>query len=387
MQTRLSFASVLLLTASSACLAPAQQLSQTGVLLSDRDKAGLRGPLKTVLEKQTFSGADGKQQFTTTTTQYAPDGRILENRTKTPDVSGWGTSYTYYPDGRLRKTASGDANSAPSSETTYLYDGAQRPVGVKSRDDVRVRYQYDDKGRKSVIETYELKPLPPNTAYAPHWEGTDLGFATHLGGTVTTWFNEQGVATGAEFRNLEGKLQGHIVRKFDEEGRIVAEQQFADAPHDFGLPELPEEIRSKLNPEQLKAMGAAVGAFATSAENRANSYSYDAQGHVTERHRSGGVFGDEVTITKYNDHGDVASELTTTIMNPDVGRVYSVTEAGAMLPEGPPPPAQPPTVFETQYSYQYDGYGNWTELTTASRTDPGAPLASGSVRRRKLTYY
>ena|ERR1700739_4498518 len=76
-----------------------------------------------------------------------------------------------------------------------------------------------------------------------------------------------------------------------------------------------------------------------------------------------------------------------THLNPEVGRVYSVTEAGTMLPDGPPPPAQPPTVFETQYSYQYDAYGNWTELTTASRSDPGAPLASGSVRRRKLTYY
>jgi len=65
------------------------------------------------------------------------------------------------------------------------------------------------------------------------------------------------------------------VRKFDAEGRIVAEEQFADAPHDFVLP---EEIRSKLNPGQIKA----VGAFAASVENRANSYSYDAQGRVTE---------------------------------------------------------------------------------------------------------
>jgi hypothetical protein len=64
--------------------------------------------------------------------------------------------------------------------------------------------------------------LAPNTAYASNWEGTDLGFATHLGGTVTTLYNEQGVATGAEFRDAEGKLLGHIVRKFDAEGRIVA---------------------------------------------------------------------------------------------------------------------------------------------------------------------
>ncbi len=61
MQARLSFASILLLTASSAWLALAQQSSQTGAFMSDRDKAGLRGPVKTVLEEQTFSGADGQQ--------------------------------------------------------------------------------------------------------------------------------------------------------------------------------------------------------------------------------------------------------------------------------------------------------------------------------------
>jgi len=86
-------------------------------------------------------------------------------------------------------------------------------------------------------------------------------------------YNEQGLAKGAEFRDAEGKLLGHIVRKFDAEGRIVAEEQFADAPHDFVLP---EEIRSNLNPGQIKA----VGAFAASVENRANSYSYDAQGRA-----------------------------------------------------------------------------------------------------------
>src|SRR5438874_10030561 len=184
----------------------------------------------------------------------------------------------------------------------------------------------------------------------------------------------------AFLRDAEGKLLGHIVRKFDAEGRIVAEEQFADAPHDFVLP---EEIRSNLNPGQIKA----VGAFAASVENRANSYSYDAQGRVTERHRSGGPFGDEVTITNYNDHGDKASERTTTVMNPEAGRQYTVSEAGTTFPVGQPPPPQPPAVYETQYTHQYDAYGNWTELTTAGRSDPGAPFAPGSVRRRKLTYY
>src|SRR6266496_3728259 len=380
MHARLFFASLVLLSASPARLALAQQSFQASTSMSDREKGGLRGPVKTLLEEQAFSGADGQQSRTTTTTHYDPDGRILENRMENPDGSGWVTSYTYHSDGRLLKIVFGEANSAASSETTYLYDEAQKLVGVKSGDKGEIRCQYDDKGRKSVIESYESTPLPPNTAYSPHWEGTELGFATYLGGTVTTLYNEQGVATGAEFHDAHGKLLGHIVRKFDTEGRILAEEQFADAPHDFTLP---EEMRSKLNHVQIKA----VGAFAAAMENRANSYAYDAQGRVTERHRSGGPFGDEVTVTNYNDHGDKALERMTTVMNPEAGRQYSVNEAGTMIPIGQSQPAQPPAVYETQYTHQYDAYGNWTELTTAGRSDPGAPFAPGSVRRRKLTYY
>jgi YD repeat-containing protein len=376
MQARLYFASILLVTASSWWLALAQQSSQIGAFVSDRDKAGLRGPVKTVLEEQTFSRADGRESFTTTTTHYAPDGRILEDRTG-KDGSGWVTSYSYHSDGRRLKTASGKANSAPSSETTYLYDDAQRLVGVKSGDD-QVRYQYDDKGHKSVIESYDSKPLPPNTAYAPHWEGTDLGFAPYPGGTFTTSYNEQGVATGAELRNAEGTLVGHIVRKFDAEGRVIAEEQAADATQ----VNLPEEFRSELNPEQMKS----VGAMFAGMQNSVISYSYDAQGRVTERHRSGGVFGEQVTITTYNDHGDKSSERETTVMRQDTGP-WNLTEAGAFIPTGKPNPPWPPSTSETQYAYQYDQYGNWTEQTILVRSQQDEAFRPGTVIRRKLTYY
>ena len=348
--------------------------------MSDRDKAGLRGPVKTVLDEQTFSGADGQQLLTTTTTHYAPDGRILEVRTGNPDGSEWVTSYTYHSDGRLLKTVSGKVNSAPSSETTYSYDEAGRLVGLKSGDKNRIRYEYDDKGRKSVIESYDSKPLPPNTAYATHWEGTDLGFAPYPGGTLTTSYNEQEVATGAQLRDAEGKLVAHIVRKVDAKGRVIGEEQVADAPELM----IPDELRSTLNPEQAKSVGAFV---AGGLHNRAISYSYDTDGRVSERHRSGGVFGEEVTITTYNDHGDKASERTTTVMNPEAGREYGLTDVGTMIPIGQPQPAQPPAIYETQYTYQYDGYGNWTEQTTVARYSPDAPLGPGSIRHRKLTYY
>jgi len=74
------------------------------------------------------------------------------------------------------------------------------------------------------------------------------------------------------------------------------------------------------------------------------------------------------------------------VMNPETGRVYSVTEAGTIVPVGEPPPAQAPTIYETQYTYQYDGYGNWTEQTTVTRFSPDADWGPMSILHRKLTY-
>jgi hypothetical protein len=215
-------------------------------------------------------------------------------------------------------------------------------------------------------------------AYAPHWEGTELGFAPYPGGTLTTSYNEQGVATGAELHNADGTLLGHIVRKFNAEGRIIAEEQAADAPQ----VNLPEEFQSKLNPEQMKSVGTMIAGM----QNSVISYSYDAQGRVTERHRSGGVFGEQVTVTTYNDHGDKASERQTMVMGSDTGP-WNLTEAGAFVPVGTPNPPPPPLNSETQYAYQYDQYGNWTEQTIVSRTQPDEAFRPGTVIRRKLTYY
>jgi YD repeat-containing protein len=378
MSVRLYFASILVVVASLAWLARAQQSFQTGALMTDRGKAGLRGPVETVLNEQTFSGADGQQFLMSTTTEYAPDGRILEQRTRNSDGSIWVMSYTYYADGRLLKTVSGRVGSAADSQTSYLYDDARRLVEVESGDNVKMSYQYDEKGRKSVTESYDSKPLPPNTAYAAHWEGTDLGFAPSPGGTLTTSYNEQGVATGADFHDADGTLVGHIVRKFNAEGRVIAEEQAADAPQ----VNLPEEIRSKLNPEQMKSVGTMIAGM----QNSVISYSYDAQGRVTERHRSGGVFGELATVTTYNDHGDKASERETTVMRSDTGP-WNLTEAGAFVPAEKPNPPQPPLSSETQYAYQYDQYGNWTEQTIVSRSQPDEAFRPGTVIRRKLTYY
>ena len=90
---------------------------------------------------------------------------------------------------------------------------------------------------------------------------------------------------------------------------------------------------------------------------------------MTERHKRGGAFGEQVTVTTYNDHGDKASERQTLALRSDTGP-WELTEARAFIPSGKPNPPQPPQTSETQYTYQYDEYGNWTELSIVGRSQP-----------------
>ena len=121
--------------------------------------------------------------------------------------------------------------------------------------------------------------------------------------------------------------------------------------------------------------------------NRSVSCSYHGPGRVIEKRRSGRVFGEDVIIPTYNDRGDKASETTSTVTNPDAGREYGLTEAGALIPTGEARPAQPPTVSEAQYAYQVDSYGNWTEQTVMYRSSAKDSFTPGGTHRRKLTYY
>ena len=73
--------------------------------MSDRDKATLRGPAKTVVDEQTFSRPDGHAIVPESTTKYVPDGKIFEVRTGNPDGSGSVRTYTYGSAGHCSKSA------------------------------------------------------------------------------------------------------------------------------------------------------------------------------------------------------------------------------------------------------------------------------------------
>ena len=123
------------------------------------------------------------------------------------------------------------------------------------------------------------------------------------------------------------------------------------------------------------------------------SFTYDSQGRVTEV-RTRNWYLDTVTTISYNEHGDKSEERMTQKSNlarPDL-QAFSIDEDGTIIPDrregDPPPDLERTTLTISEYRYEYDQYGNWTERTTTYRLLNGpAPGEHSTVHRRTLTYF
>jgi hypothetical protein len=106
---------------------------------------------------------------------------------------------------------------------------------------------------------------------------------------------------------------------------------------------------------------------------------------VVEKHRTGGVYGDELTKIAYNDHGEVSDELTTGMPRQDWGTEFGMDENGNMIPvsesEGPGP-----SRTESRYTYEYDAQGNWTKKTVSVQSGWGE-IKTSMVIHRTLSYF
>jgi hypothetical protein len=353
--------------------------------MSDRERAGLRGPVKICVEEAIYPNADDQRRGFTATTEYGPDGRILRTRQGQPNGQEWSSTRTYDAQGRLLKQTSGNSGG-PTFAQTYSYDETGRLTGIRSSDKDRtmMRFEYDDQGQKKKIGTFDPLPVHPNVAYdGPRWEGVDLPFGQlPNGGSITTIYNEHGFPIEGQLRDSNGQLVSRILRTVGENGTTTSEKVVLEEPATESL--VPPELAAQSNAAQNKAIAAFIGRSFYSGRI---SYSYDSQGRMTRKERSGGVLGTEITKVTYNEHGDKAEEYVTTIQDPETGREFSLNEDGTIIPAGPPPVSSPPAESETHYTYQYDSYGNWTEQVISSRYSSSEPLRPLSTHRRTLTYY
>jgi YD repeat-containing protein len=353
--------------------------------MSDREKAGLRGPVGMCVEETNYPGAttsDGthipERKFWYTT-QYDVDGHITAMRSRQSDGPEWVTRYSYNASGHLLKTTSG-TEGEPSRETDYSYDDQGRLLNITDTrtPDNPITFRYDESGRKMKVQVSRPADYRPNTAVTGSpFQVADMAPNLPGGGSATTIYDEDDRPTEVHVHDAQGKLVSRAARSYDAQGRVREEKQILDNPETMipagALEKMleasgasGEELREQIRGQLTKLMGGQAGPFSV-------VYGYDAQGRVNQTRRQ--IFNQEHVIeTTYNEHGDKVAEIT------------RGTQIGGDEEQSTPVSGLPP-YSEVHYSYRYDGHGNWTEENVSYRSSPGGASESSTGRRRTLTYF
>jgi len=143
--------------------------------------------------------------------EYDPDGRILIFRSSNSDGSLWLTRYSYDAFGRLLKTASGVEGQA-FTETTYSLDkgGRLQNISNDKKPDNPVIFHYDERRRKTKIETSRAADYRPNTATCGSpFEVADRAPNFPGGGSAVTIYDEDDRATEVQVRDAKEPLNNH----------------------------------------------------------------------------------------------------------------------------------------------------------------------------------
>ena len=298
-------------------------------ILSDRERYGLRGPVKSVIDE--FS-----------TTVFDRNGMVLE----------WSGNTSH---GRV--------------ERKYVYDPDGRLIRISgSNGDHTDEFRYDENGRKTQIRHVPARPDVGSRAFG-------IGAAFHAvaegetldgGGTVETTYNEHDQALETKILDDEGLVLFRIVYTYKADGRMSQEKIITENlpwPKAF-RDQIPVEHRAATL-EQMKAQLAEISQRNGLSGDCERTYVYDHAGNMVERHMRQGSIREDITW-KYNQLGDAVQ--------------WTRTAGGFPHPTGEI--SEPP--LTSTCVYEYDEQGNWTIKTESSRV--GESEAT-HIHTRLLTYY
>jgi hypothetical protein len=310
--------------------------------LSDRERAGLRGPVKTC------SDLIGRG-IGSINTDYSPDGRLLGYRVAARVVSGG-------PFGV------GLGGISDNLDVTYeFYDEQSKKTICRKappRPDVKDEFHYDEQGRKTRVRTISQRSTQPGFTVmldSRMFEVTEAGGSLSAGGSVTTRYNENDQPIESRVRNSGGELLTKINHSYTN-GRLISET-LVIVRENF---EATRQMRERFSDEQQRANIAKNRVFLGQLQGlrMERSYAYDDDNRVIRRLTQMGNFKQDDSMT-YNEQGD---EAWTVMIRNGVDDERS----------------------EFRYLCQYDSRGNWTEKTTINGHGPGDP---NTQRRRKASRY
>jgi hypothetical protein len=366
--------------------------------MSDREQAGFRGPVKICVEDSTFSD----QRVMRTTTEYRPDGKLLE--TRSDHGNGFTLMFTHEYDsyGRLIKIKPANSDY-PNSEIVYVYDDAGRNLSItNTANGDRTDFEYDG-GRKVGIQRFDPKTLERSRscAYAVSaWDATTSGAGVPDGGTIATIYDDDDRPIEMQTRDAGGRIMSRILRTYNAAGLVIEEKPIVENAARRFLDRIPKQTlvamagdegdggQDQPTEMQIGVLNKELTVLLSGREEAGTWHTYDAQSRIKSVREVNFAF-DKTTEIIYNERGDTAEWRRTVSRNSvlPIGVGFSVEDDGTLTPSKPdaePPESPFDSIDVFRYSYQYDDHGNWTELTSYCDKNSDVPSA---VCRRKLTYY
>lgn len=352
---------------------------------TDRDKAGLRGTVRSVIEERTdpgFTDADGNTYPASDTwnkTEYDREGRVSATYWRAParDHGPYAliaTRYTYTASGQLLKLTVG-TDGKIESQTDYNYDDHGRLKSINNSNDPNnpIAFRYDSNGKKTKIAIEKPVELPDGTGAVSSsgrrlFEDGINEMVIREGGSTITQYDELDRPSEVQLHDISGTLTSRAIRVYDQQGRVAEEKMVMADPLAL-IPGLQKKVlQDAAEAHQLRDQ---ITAFLGGSEMWSTRYKYDDQGRKILTIRNTFNHIAETISTTYNDHGDVIKEVT----------LYSASRTGN-------PAADETSNSETVYFYEYDASGNWTRQRISSRELPDGTLKDlGNEVRRTIEYY
>jgi YD repeat-containing protein len=264
--------------------------------MSDREKQGLRGPVKSCTEETSvpaISNESGELHRAIRTghiIDFDSDGRTLARRIVNPDGSEWVMRNVYDSSGRLLKITSGKRGDNVHDETTYSYDQQGRLEKISDGRRNPIVFRYDDQGRKTKIAVSRREDYRANGAVAGSpFEVLDDAPNISGGGTSTTTYDEQDRPVEVVVKDSQGQVVNRAVRTYDTQGRVIEEKQILDQPEMM----FPPEIRAKLVQESglceeelvRELRGKITELMGGKSDPYSVSYTYDSLGRIVHTRR------------------------------------------------------------------------------------------------------
>jgi hypothetical protein len=298
--------------------------------MTDREKLGLRGPVRICETERDYVYPD-RRWLMHTTASYSPLGYLLEERHRNPDGSQWSLVCRYDERGRILERA--EPGLAGPRLLTYRYDTLDRLDSVLARSPEGERlcesYRYDAVGRKTatVFPDPALRDKVHVALESAFETSTDAA-------SIVTVFDKRDRPVERAFYELNGFVGHRILMRYDAAGKLI---------------------------EQGESEGDGV-----IREDLRHLYRYDSDGRLVEKtmHHYGLWMLHQAFA--YNEHGDIIEERQ--------------RQTGGHCGE------EPDQSWRTEFSYRYDEGGNWVERITHVVLQTSERRLQ-LVERRRIEYY